>query len=533
MMCDRIALALCVVVFGVIVFTFQVPGVAWDDHFQSRYGDLILTYIESGFEDRRVLTYANLSLYGGLFDAIAQFLVRLSPFAPHDTRHLFSALVGLVGLIGTWRFAHFLSGSKAGLLALVLLMATPSYVGHMFINIKDIPFAAAFIWSLYLAVRAAATLPNVPPQLALGLGIALGCTLGVRIGGVLVLAYMGILLIQHYVWFRARGPVKDMISEAAIQAKTVLLIVIPAFVLTFVLWPGAWANPLLMAYVALAETAKFHLQVDVLLNGVYHVSTALPAHYLATYFALKLPEVLVLGLIVGVPVLIAVWLGALKKGNRPLGFGITALLLGVFFPFVYVLVAHSAHYDAIRHFLFVLPPMAVMTAMGLVELWAWLKGRNVQLTWVVGACVGVGVLISAGRMVTLFPYTYASFNAFAGGIAGAQGRYETDYWALSYKDAAIQLSHAVASDAPYTVFVCGPQPSVRPFLDRRARLVDDVADADFLICFTRWNFDERIQAPLIAEVNIGGAQLAVVKDLRSGFDIVGKKPKTLSLEPEN
>ena len=97
---DRIAWAVMLALLGAILAAFRIPGLAWDDHFQSHYGDLILAYIESGFSDDRVFTYANLGLYGGLFDAIAQFMVRFSPFAALDTRHLFSALVGLIGLIG-------------------------------------------------------------------------------------------------------------------------------------------------------------------------------------------------------------------------------------------------------------------------------------------------------------------------------------------------------------------------------------------------------------------------------------------------
>lgn len=518
----------------IIALTFQVPGLAWDDHYQSRYGDLILDHIASGFTAPGVFEYGNMAYYGGLFDATAQLLVRVLPFEAYQTRHLLTAAAGWLGLIGAWRFAHFLGGPKVGLLAVALLAATHSYVGHMYINAKDIPFAAGYVWSLYLMARAATDLPNVSMRSAIGLGLALGCTLGVRIGGVLLLGYMGLLLIQHYVWRRARSPLNDGVGEVAALARTVLIIAVPAFALAFVLWPAAWTNPLLVAIEAVKATAKFRFEVDVLLSGATYSSTALPWHYLPSYFAVKLPEVLLLGFGLGLPVVLVVWGKAWMDGERRLGFGVPALLLGVFFPLAYAMAAGSVHYDEIRHFLFVLPPLAVITALGLVGAGDWLRQRNANLLKLGIIVVCVGVLISLVRMVALFPYTYVAYNVFGGGADGAAGRYEMDYWAVSYKEAAQGLSALMITDTePYTVYVCGPQPSARPFLDQRARVVGTLQDADFFIAFTRANCDQRIVAPNVVDVVKNGARLSVVKDLRDGFDIVGKTPKTISLEPEN
>lgn len=530
---DHMALGLCVALLAVVGASFQVPGLAWDDHYQSRYGDLILIALESGFADQRVLDYANLRYYGGLFDAPAQWLARQLPFLVHDTRHLLSALAGVVGLIGAWRFARYVGGTRAGLLAVVLLVATPTYVGHMYINVKDIPFAAGYIWSLYLATRAVIALPKVPVPLMLGLGIALGSTLGVRIGGVLVVGYMGLLLIQHYLWVRGRSPLSGLVSEVSNVAGAILVMLVPAFILTFALWPAAWANPLLAAMLGLMETARFRFEIDVLLGGVLYTSSDLPAHYMLTYFALKLPEILLVGLVVALPVVLGGWWTALKSGERIWGFGIPALLLGAFFPVAYSLAMHSVHYDAIRHFIFVLPVLAIITALGLAKLWGWAERQNAKLVWLGAGVLGFGVVVSVVRMTTLFPYTYVSYNVFAGGVQGAARQYEMDYWALSYKEAAHKLSVFLITDpAPYTVYVCGPQPSLKPFLDPRAKIVDDINAADFFVAFTRWDCDQSIKAPVVAEVLAAGTRLSVVKDLRQGFDIVGEGPKTSSLEPK-
>ena len=71
-----------------------------------------------------------------------------------ETRRLVGAAVGIIGLIATWRIGRRLGGPTAGLVALVLLATCPLYYGHMFMNAKDAPFAAAMAVLLLGMVRA-------------------------------------------------------------------------------------------------------------------------------------------------------------------------------------------------------------------------------------------------------------------------------------------------------------------------------------------------------------------------------------------
>src|SRR6202041_2530789 len=48
------------------------------------------------------------------------------------------------------------------------------------------------IWALYYLCRIVAVLPRPPVSLVLKLGIAIGMSLGVRVGGLLLLAYAGL-----------------------------------------------------------------------------------------------------------------------------------------------------------------------------------------------------------------------------------------------------------------------------------------------------------------------------------------------------
>ena len=142
---------------------------------------------------------------------------------PYETRHLVNVFVALAGVVATYRLGALLGGARSGVLAAVLLAATPAYYGHSFNNPKDIPFAALHAWVLVFALESAAALPRVPIRRVLALGVAVGLALGVRVGGAFVFGYVaaawGATLSRV-----AGGP--GLSSRAILPAATRLTLVI-------------------------------------------------------------------------------------------------------------------------------------------------------------------------------------------------------------------------------------------------------------------------------------------------------------------
>ena len=64
----------------------------------------------------------------------------------------------------------------------------------MFNNPKDIPFAAGRSGRSITSCRIMPSLPRPRWQLVVKLGLACGLTLGVRVGGLLLFGYLGLLL---------------------------------------------------------------------------------------------------------------------------------------------------------------------------------------------------------------------------------------------------------------------------------------------------------------------------------------------------
>src|ERR1700681_2959806 len=133
---QRAAMSILGLVAVIICLTFRHYGITWDEELQSQYGQAIVDYYLSGFKDQRYAEIFNLYLYGGMFDGFASIIDRFTPFSVYETRHLLNACFGLLGLWGTWRLARFLGGNAVGLMALILLVLTPVYYGHMFNNPK-------------------------------------------------------------------------------------------------------------------------------------------------------------------------------------------------------------------------------------------------------------------------------------------------------------------------------------------------------------------------------------------------------------
>src|SRR5215218_247362 len=75
------------------------------------------------------------------------------------------------------------AGPLGGLVALVLLATCPLYYGHMFMNPKDAPFAAAMALLLLGLVRSLEEYPRATPQTVALFGVGLGLAVGSRIIG--------------------------------------------------------------------------------------------------------------------------------------------------------------------------------------------------------------------------------------------------------------------------------------------------------------------------------------------------------------
>jgi hypothetical protein len=512
-----------------VVCLYGDYGVTWDAPNQHQYGQHVVRYYETFFTDLAALTYLDAYLYGGVFDTVAALLVRVSPLGIFETRHLLNALVGLAGILAVWKMARLAGGEGSAWMATALLLLEPSYFGHMFNNPKDIPFAVGYAWSVYYLMCSFGHLPKIPCRLQLKLGLAIGLTLGVRIGGLVLVGYLGLAVALFLAFPRLLAPGPGAVASGTRRlrdlARSLLVIAVVAYALMLLFWPWAQQSPLLRPFEALSYMSHFKVNDEGLLNqvligGEYVKAKDLPATYMPHYLVVKLPETLLAGLVVAA---IMVYLARGRVHTNPLQAArVSLLVLSVIFPLCYVVAVKSVLYDTMRHFLFILPPLCVVSGLGwsaAIERIGRPWSRRRQLF---AAAVCLLLAPQGYRMVKLHPHQYVHYNQLVGGVEGAQGRYEMDYWGNSYKEAVERLGEyvaerdgAAAQVRKYAVWAVGPERSATYYFPGNFVPVSSGESPDFIISFTRWGVDRRIPGRPVAYVERQGATLAVIKEQTS------------------
>jgi hypothetical protein len=509
----------------IVVLTYGDYGITHDEPVQNAYGKMLLSYYATGFEDRSAFAYLDLYRYGGLFDILAALLNAVSPLGEYETRHLLGGLFGLAGLAGAWRLARLVGGERAGFLALLLLLLTPSYYGHSFNNPKDGPFAAAMVWTLYATCLVLRELPVPRRATVLKFGLALGLALAIRVGALLALVYLGLGGLMYLVARRRETAAWRSLAAEAGRAAFRLL---PGFALAYLVmaafWPWAYQSPL-NPIRTLVEFSHVNLAIDTWVAGEQVKSNDLPAYYLPVYLAVKLPEVVLAGLAAAAGLAVA-WMAHGRRRRPTADHARTRELVVVaaaaFLPVVACALLRPTLYNGLRHFLFVVPPMAVLAALALDRLWMRAEARATRLGRAFAFALAIVLAVQGWVMTTLHPHQYVYFNLLAGGLKGAQGDFEMDYWSNSLKGATEDLARFLEmenDDSPpaqtYRVFICGHPLSASYFFPPFLALTKNLKEADFVVSFTQTNCHKHYEGREIIAVERFGVALSVVKDRRA------------------
>ena len=302
-MWDRLSYLFLLCAAAVAAFTVADYGLTWDEPLQHIYGDLVYRYYASGLADRQALEYRDLYLYGGAFDGLAAVLQRVFPGQPLEIRHALGAAIGLLGLVATWKATRCVAGPRAAFFALLLLATTPRWWGHSFNNPKDIPFAVGTMWSLYYMLRLTESLPRPAAGLLLRLALAIGLTLGVRAGGLVLFGYLALVLATHWLTAQTRDA-RSAGRAAAVFAATA----IPAWLVMLACWPWAQRGPLHRPFEALTRLSQFQpvrSDLTTLYAGRQIPVGEVPADYAVHWLGMTLPEGMLLLLAVAVCLAIA------------------------------------------------------------------------------------------------------------------------------------------------------------------------------------------------------------------------------------
>lgn len=149
---------------------------------------------------------------------------------------------------------------------------------------------------------------------------------------------------------------------------------------------------------------------------------------------------------------------------------IALIALTLIFPVACQVALHRPAFTGLRHFLFVIPPLAILagirTRLGADSV------RRVRPPGRRQRACGLDRMSRLERcdIGQAAPYEYLFYNSIVGGLEGASRRYDMDYWFGSMPEALDRLESYLRRIAPeeasrppriYSVAVCGERPLIR------------------------------------------------------------------------
>ncbi len=435
------------------------------------------------------------NFYGALPDLTALVLQKTFPILSWDSRHLVAALFGVVGVFYCYRLGGHVAGAWAGVCAALFLSLNPMWFGYMFINIKDIPFAAMLLAASYYGLRVLADEQPPPPSTWIGLGIATGALAATKIVGLLFLAVTVFVLVAFTAWERRRLDLWRLLARSAFAG---LVAILGCVLFCAIFWPQLFLYSPLDVLRATATFLDFSpYQGRPLLNGLRYDQA--PRSYLLTYIAISTPLSLM--------ALYLISFVFAFRSNRLSVIGVS--LLPVFFVAAQAM-TQSPVYNGYRHVLFIVPFMMIGAGFAFVKLAA--IGEAIASKVVAALVLAFIVGSSIFTTTTLFPYQYSAYNSLVGGLSGAQGRYDVDIWRSAHREALRVLDKIVGPEGRYVVESCGSQldNAEHPRFKRIDKWSDFAGVPDYVIATSSCRPSEFPGYTAIAEVRRGDVVFATI-----------------------
>lgn len=439
----------CILLTALSMIIVPDYGITGDEDVQWKYGDYVWKYIKTGGQDTSLYKdpkgAETLKMYGGFFDGSAAMMIDvIKPKNEFLLRHYWNSIFGILAIIFSGLICFELSRKwSAAFLGALFLTLTPRFFGEMFNNPKDIPFAAGYVISIYYIIRFINHIekPRWSDVIGLALGIALA--IGVRIGGLLVIAYFGLFYVLHVIL--AKKFDFKYLKKSMLYAT---IAVISGYVLACLWWPYAMEDMINNPLNALSLMKSYPLSISMLFDGM-RVNTGemtenfannWPEIYLNRWLWIGTPIYLLIGGACFIVYAIKNW----KSKNR-LYFALLIFAFG--FPIYYIKSNHSIVYDALRHIIFVLPMMAIMSAIFFDSVIQYCQEKG-KKTGIVSITILVILLfLPAKHMISNHPNQYVYFNEMFGGVKKAFGYYELDYYHNSGKNCAEWVKANVKSNS--------------------------------------------------------------------------------------
>ena len=422
-----------ILMFCFMIFVSSDYGISWDEKIQKDYGENILKFYSSGGKDTSYIDRTKLiHLYGGLVETICTIATKFSSGDIYDTRHFITAIFGFIAMLFCGLLAKETGGWVAGWLALLFIFFTPVFFGHSMYNSKDIPFATAYILSVYFIVKFIKQVPKPNFSTCTFLALSIAMAINIRIGGLLLIAYLFLFWFLKIISILSKE--KEMESGRVKEIRKSILfpffISASAYFLGMLFWPYGLTNPFSHPFEALKLMENYEAFDSYnLFESKWIHRWEIPWYYIPKWVWITTPLFISLGIFL-IPLLLSKKMKLLSGINLNY---IGIICFAFLFPVLYIIFKNSNVFDGWRHLLFVYPPLVAVCAI------AWnstFKIISKKIYTLGGALfLSYSLLQPAFWMYRNHPFESFYFSPVIGGIDGAFKKYEIDYYGTSIREA--------------------------------------------------------------------------------------------------
>jgi len=450
--------------------TFRQYGLVGDEMSCYNGGAVMLKYYK-GHNLEAVTTDLDLVTHNYPFAAVLLKL-SFSEGVNLERLHLLNLLFASIIFWLMYELLYFsFQDERWALIGPIALFLTPRFLGDIAQNPKDIPFAIFYFLSLS-AVFLKDKIFSGRFWKIIGLGILFGFTISNRI--------VALNLFPLYFLFRLYEGVTEKEWGDGLFGKwflkeflDVIAIIIVSQIALIALWPYIGADYFRHFFKTIADSKKYNWDDWILFGGKLIRPSFFPWNYLLGWMTIITPLFLLFYFIYAIFRWNVLWR---KKAYflMILAFGFNLILYFVLKPNIF---------NGIRHYLFLIPILVLTACFGIIDFYTYFKGRLIR--WIFALIILSNVSLVVIQLTRLFPYDYLYFNELVGGIQGANGKYEMDYWDKSVKEAALWLKENEIKDPQkdYKIKLTGETSLAAHYFSENMYGYTDIKDQDANFCF--------------------------------------------------
>ncbi len=421
-------------------------GISGDEKVNYDHAKLVYNYYANGDKsayDVKVnpnLEKTMLHYYGQSFDNITYIINKITGTShPYESRHLMNSFLGWLIILITGLFISKIMGWRAAIFGMIFLFLSPRFLGHSFNNPKDIPFALAYIFTIYQVFLFINEMPNYRIKRLINITLGIAMAISVRIGGIMLMAYLFLFVgLAYFLKNSAKDYLNSKFLNKGFRLMAILSIIsIIGFYVGIILWPYAIEAPIKHSRESLNIMTNFSVGIRQLFEGNNIWSDKAPWYYLPKYIFMTIPIVVIIG--VGLSLIFSKQF--VKKNS---GIILFIILFSCIFPVFYIIYKKSNVYGGWRHVLFVYPFLVILASIGFESLLRFLKNRYINILSLL--VLGFLLFLPLRHISKNHPYEYVYYNEIAGGINKSFGFYEMDYYYHSMREASLWLSQHIKKE---------------------------------------------------------------------------------------